>query len=195
MRKYVVIAVVILIGVITALSYSLKQEKVEVKRLTGNQRSLLDDVKLYRTKDSLSAASIERLQLTKKEYEKHFADQAKTIEGLNIQIKRLLSVSETGTETKYPINVPVKDSTVVRDSLITIKCIELHNPYLDMSGCIEADRFIGNIVSRDTLIQAVYRVPHQFWFIKWGTKAIRQEIVCKNPNSRIVYSQYIELKK
>lgn len=195
MKKCVIIAIVILIGMIAALSYSLKREKDEVKRLTGNQRSLLEDVKLYRTNDSLSAASVERLQLTKKEYEKHFSDQAKVIDDLGIKIKRLQSTSETGTETKYPINVPVRDSTVVRDSLVMLKCIELHTPYLDLSGCIEADRFTGNIVSRDTLIQAIHRVPHQFWFVKWGCKAIRQEIICRNPNSRIVYSQYIELMK
>lgn len=194
MKKSVIIAVVILIGVIAALSYLLKIEKVEVKRLIGNQRSLLENVKLYQTKDSLSAASVERLQLTKKEYEKHFSDQAKTIDDLGIKIKRLQSISETGTETKYPIDVPVKDSTVVRDSAVVLKCIELHNPYLDLSGCIEAGRFVGNVVSRDTLIQVVHRVPRQFWFIKWGCKAIRQEIVSRNPYTNIMYSEYIELK-
>lgn len=194
MKKSVIIAVVILLGVITGLSYLLKQEKIEVKRLIGNQRSLLEDVKLYQTKDSLSAASVERLQLTKKEYEKHFSDQAKTIDDLGIKIKRLQSTSETGTETKYPIDVPVRDSTAIRDSLVVLKCIELHTPYLDLSGCIEHDRFTGNIVSRDTLIQAVHRVPYQFWFIKWGCKAIRQEVVSKNPYTQITYSEYIELK-
>lgn len=49
-------------------------------------------------------------------------------------------------------------------------------------------------VDVDTLDQAVHRVPHRFWFIKWGTKAIRQDIVCRNPYSQITYSEYIELK-
>lgn len=195
MKKYVVIAVVILIGVIAVLSYSLRQEKMETKRLDGNQRSLLENVTFYRTKDSLSAASVERLQLTNREFEQYCGGLKSQIEQLGIKVKRLQSVASTGTETRYQVDVQFKDSVVVRDSLVTLKCIELHNPYLDLSGCIEADRFVGNIVSRDTLIQAVHRVPHQFWFIRWGCKAIRQDIVCRNPNSRIVYSQYIELKK
>ncbi len=50
------------------------------------------------------------------------------------------------------------------------------------------------VQSVDTLIQVVHRVTRQFWFIKWGTKAIRQDIVSKNPHSQIVYTEYIELK-
>lgn len=195
MSRYLLLAVVILIGVITALSYSLKQEKAETTRLTGNQRSLLEDIRLYRTKDSLSAASVERLQLTNREFEKYCSDLEKVVSDLNIKVKRLQSVTSTGTETGYEVNIPVKDSVVVRDSAIILKCIELHTPYLDISGCIDMNKFTGSILSRDTLDQIVHRVPHQFWFIKWGTKAIRQEIVCRNPNSQITYSRYIELKR
>lgn len=195
MKRFLLITVVILIGIVTVLSYSLKQEKVETKRLTENQRSLLEDVSLYRTKDSLSAASVERLQLTNREFEKYCSDLKKTVSDLNIKVKHLQSVTSTGTETKYDIETVLKDSIVTRDSTVILKCLELHTPYLDVSGCIEKDKFVGSIFSRDTLDQVVHRVPHRFWFIKWGCKAIRQEIVCRNPNSRIVYSRYIELKK
>lgn len=195
MKKYIVIAVVILIGVIAALSYLLKIEKVEVKRLAGNQSSLLEDVTFYRTKDSLSAASVERLQLTNREFERYCGNLKAQVEQLGIKVKRLQSVASTGTETKYPVDVQLKDSTVVRDSTIILKCIELHNPYLDLSGCIEEDRFLGSIASRDTLDQVVHRIPHKFWFIKWGCKAIRQEVVSRNPYTQIMYSEYIELNK
>ncbi|MFR4044610.1 MAG: DUF6549 family protein [Odoribacter splanchnicus] len=41
----------------------------------------------------------------------------------------------------------------------------------------------------------MHRVPRRLWFIRWGTKAIRQEIISRNPYSRIAYTEYIELKK
>lgn len=194
MKRRLIISVIILIGAVVALSYFLSREKEETKRLSGNQRSLMEDVTLYRTKDSLSAASVERLQLTNKEFEKYCADLKEQISALGLKVKRLQSVSSTGTETNYEVNIPVKDSVAFRDSTIILKCLELHTPYLDVSGCIDMNEFSGTILSRDTLDQAVHRVPHEFWFIKWGCKAIRQEIVCRNPNSRIIYSQYIELK-
>ena len=194
MKRILIFSVIVLIGLVAALSYFLSREKEETKRLSGNQRSLMEDVTLYRTKDSLSAASVERLQLTNKEFEKYCADLKEQVSALEIKIKRLQSVSSTGTETDYEVNIPVKDSVAIRDSTIILKCLELHTPYLDVSGCIDMKEFSGTILSRDTLDQAVHRVPKQFWFIKWGCKAIRQEIVCRNPNSRIIYSQYIELK-
>lgn len=194
MNKYLIIAATILTGVVTLLSFLLKEEKAETERLAGNQRSMMEDVTFYRTKDSLSAASVERITLTAEEYKKYNAEQAEQIEALGIKISRLQSTSSIGTETKYEIKTNLKDSLIMRDSLITLKCIELHTPYLDVSGCIENNLFAGGIISRDTIDQAVYRVPKQFLFIKWGCKAIRQEIVCRNPYTQITYTKYIELK-
>lgn len=37
------------------------------------------------------------------------------------------------------------------------------------------------------------RVSQRFLFIRWGTKAIRQEVVSSNPHTRIVYTDYIKL--
>lgn len=195
MRKYLVILVIVLTGAVLVLSYSLRREKAETGRLADNQRSLMKEVKLYRTQDSLSAASVERLLLTNQEFERYCSDLARTVTSLNIKLKRLQSVSSTGTETGYDVDIPVRDRLVVRDSTVILKCLELHTPYLAVSGCIEENSFKGNILSRDTLDQVIHRVPRQLWFIKWGCKAIRQEIICRNPNSRIVYSRYVELKK
>lgn len=194
MKRYLIITVIILAGAITGLCFLLKKEKAETKRLNGNQRSLFEDVMFYKTKDSLSASSVERLQLTNREFEKYCSDLKQTVDNLNIKIRRLQSVSETGTETRYEVKTMLKDSIVMRDSLVTLKCIELHTPYLDLSGCIEGDSFSGSILSRDTLVHVVHRVPHKFWFIKWGCKAVRLEVVSKNPYSRITYNKYMELK-
>lgn len=195
MKRFLIISFFVLIGTVAALSYFLSREKKETKRLTGNQRSLLEEVYLYRTKDSLSAASVERLELTNQEFERYCEDLKARVEQLGIKVKRLQSVASTAVETEYKVITQLKDSVIFRDSAILLKCLELHTPYLDVSGCIDQNKFTGSILSRDTLYQIVHRIPHRFWFIKWGTKAIRQEIVSRNPDSRIVYSQYIELRK
>jgi len=51
------------------------------------------------------------------------------------------------------------------------------------------------VTSTDTLRQIVHRVPRRFLFIRWGTKAIRQEIVSTNPHTRIVYTEYIDMRR
>lgn len=186
------VSLVLISGVFSGYMYNrYKKEKKEVVRLGDNQRSLLSEVDLYRTKDSLSAASIERLQLTNREFERYCSDLKLQVEELGIRIKRIQSLSQTGINTSYPVYIPVRDSLNGND---TIRCINYRSPYLDIAGCMNGDVFSGQISSRDTLVQVVHRIPHKFWFIKWGTKSIRQEVVCKNPFTNISYSEYIELK-
>lgn len=189
---FVLIALILAIGAFSGFTYGrYKAAKKDVIRLGDNQRSLLSEIDLYRTKDSLSVASIERLQLTNREFERYCTDLKMQVEELGIRVKRLQSISQTVTNTNYPIFIPVRDSIRDRD---TIRCIDYRSPYLDISGCMGGDTFSGQISSRDTLIQVVHRIPHRFWFIKWGTKAIRQEVICRNPFANIIYAEYIELK-
>lgn len=197
MKKYVIIAIVALLGWIVILSLLLEREKKERKRLKENQTTLLNDVSYYRTKDSLSAASVQRLTLTLDEYETHFANQVGIINSLGLKMKRIQSVTTTGTKTETSVRIQVKDSVVIRDSLMQIRleCIKLHTPYLDINGCIEDHIFTGTIMSRDTLTHILHRIPKRWWFIRYGTKAIRMEVVSSNPNTQLTYAKYIELDR
>lgn len=193
MKRYILI--IILVIIIFFLSRSLHRQRQENDRLSSNQTALFQDISYYRTRDSLSAASVERLTLTKKELEQNCEALARDIKDLKIKLKRVQSVSQASIETEHIIRTVVRDSLIVRDRIDTLQCIDYHDNYLTLSGCIEHNHFSGHIMSRDTLLQVIHRVPHRWWFIKWGTKAIRQEIVSKNPHTHVVYSRYIELKK
>ena len=193
MKRYILI--IILVIIIFFLSRSLHRQRQENDRLSSNQTALFQDISYYRTRDSLSAASVERLTLTKKELEQNCEALARDIKDLKIKLKRVQSVSQTSIETEHIIRTVVRDSLIVRDRVDTLQCIDYHDNYLTLSGCIEHNHFSGHIMSRDTLLQVIHRVPHRWWFIKWGTKAVRQEIVSKNPHTHVVYSRYIELKR
>ena len=193
MKRYILI--IILVIIIFLLSRSLHRQRQENDRLSSNQTALFQDISYYRTRDSLSAASVERLTLTKKELEQNCEALARDIKDLKIKLKRVQSVSQASIETEHIIRTVVRDSLIVRDRVDTLQCIDYHDNYLTLSGCIEHNHFSGHIMSRDTLLQVIHRVPHRWWFIKWGTKAVRQEIVSKNPHTHVVYSRYIELKR
>ena len=193
MKRYILI--IILVIIIFFLSRSLHRQRQENDRLSSNQTAQFQDISYYRTRDSLSAASVERLTLTKKELEQNCEALARDIKDLKIKLKRVQSVSQASIETEHIIRTVVRDSLIVRDRVDTLQCIDYHDNYLTLSGCIEHNHFSGHIMSRDTLLQVIHRVPHKWWFIKWGTKAIRQEIVSKNPHAQIVYSRYIEVKR
>lgn len=196
MKKGLWLIVAILIATVLILWKVVIQTRSENNRLTANQETLLTKIHYYRTSDSLNAAGVNVLKLKNKEFQQYNAGLLKIINDLNLKLKRLQAVSQTSTETEYQIKTEIRDSIIILPGRVdTLNCLDYRDPYFTFSGCITGKQFSGLIRSRDTIIQIIHRVPRRFWFIRWGTKAIRQEIISRNPNSRITYTEYIELKK
>lgn len=195
MKKILLYVNVALILTVSVLSCWLNNVREEKKRLADNQEALLSDVDYYKTESGKNAASVLKLELSKSELENHCQDLAKTIDELNIKIGRIQSASTTITKTVVKIQTVVRDSIVYRDLPVNLKVIKWRDPWVVLNGVLDGETFSANIESIDTLSQVVHRIPKKFLFIKWGTKAIRQEVVSSNPHSKIVYTEYIELKK
>lgn len=190
MKKYLLVITGIMVLIIV-VQYNIHRKDVkEINRLESNQSSLLNGAIEFKTRDSLNASMVDRLQLTIKELKRLNDEKESIIENLGIKLKRAESVSTTATETRREIVVETKDSIIFLDR--PVKTIRFSDDYLTLSGIIDESKFSGIIVSRDTLVQVIHRVPKKFLFIKYGTKAIRQSIVSRNPYSRIVYQEYID---
>lgn len=195
MKNILIYSVIALVLVVIGLSYSLHKAAQEKERYKSNQAALLDDVEHYKTKSGKNAASVQKLTLSYDELKKNYDDVVKTAEDLKISLKRAQSVSDTSTETKVEIKTVIKDSIVyVKGEPIKTLVFDWRDPWTDVEGIIHNDSVNLNIQSTDTLIQIVHKVPHKFLFFKWGCKAIKQDIVSKNPHTNIIYTNYIELK-
>ena len=163
----------------------------EAKRLDNNQAALTEQIRLYRTRLDESAASVQTLELRCDEFRRMRAEDVRRIQELGIKIKRLESVAKSATRTEVEVVVPLRDTVVLRD---TLRTFSWEDEWVRVDGLVGRDSVECRVASIDTLRQVVYRVPRRFWFVKYGTKAIRQEIISSNPHTRIVYSEYIELK-
>ena len=200
-QKALIIAVGILIVMFTAQSYrldrtqtKLKQSVKEVDRLSDNQTSLIADVEYYRTEDSLSVASVHKLILTLGEYQRLDKAKSDTIKDLGYKLSRVNNVQEVKAETKYKIKATVKDSSIINNlDTLTAPCFYYSSKFVDVSGCIIDDQFIGQVKTRVDLDIIAHRVPKQFWFIKWGTKAVKIDVISKDKNCAITHNGYIEL--
>lgn len=197
MNKYLCIAFVILVVACASLwgvNSNLRQEK---ERLTGNQEALMDEVQYYQDEAGRNAASVQRLELSKAELEAYNGELTKRIEDLNIKLKRVQSATTTATQTNVEIKTIIKDTIIYRDTgMLVLPAIKWQDPWVNVDGIIKPDSTVDlSIHSVDTLFQVVHRVPKKFLFIRYGTKAIRQEITSSNPHTKIVYSEYIELKR
>lgn len=196
MNKYLCVACVIL-GIACASligwNTNLQDEKA---RLSDNQTALMEDVVKYQTEAGKNAASVQKLELSKKELEAYNSELSKTITDLRIKLKRVEEASATATKTEVEIQTIVKDTIIYRDtSFMKIQAIKWKDPWVAIAGNLLPEKKLDlKIESVDTLYQVVHRVPHKWWFFKWGTKAIRQDIVSSNPHTHIIYTEYVELK-
>lgn len=196
MKKYLIIIIVGLVGLLGLTGWKLRKSMEECDRLRGNQESLMQEVRLYENKLGESVASVGSLRLTKDELEKNYKAVCEEARALGVKVKRLERVSQSTTTLTIDTVAVVRDSIVWRDRPDTVQAFAWRDPpWAIVNGVIDSGRVSLNIQTTDSLVQIVHRVPKKFLFFRFGTKAIRQEVVSKNPYARVVYTEYIELTK
>ena len=164
----------------------------EADRLENNQTALMEQMQLYRTRLDESAASVQALQLRCDEYCRLRAEDARRIRDLGIKLKRVERLSTTAVKTEVEVVAPLRETVILHD---TLRVFVWRDPWVRIEGVVGRDSVECWVESVDTLRQVVHRVPRRFLFIKYGTKAIRQEIISSNPHTHLCYSEYIELKR
>lgn len=195
MKKYLFIYAVLTTVVIVVGGRILWGEQ---QREKSNNQALLQSVNYYKTEAEKSAASVQILRLRCGEFEELRAADAEKIRQMGLKIRRLESAANSVTQTKLEVVVPIRDTVVIRDTVKTIDTLRLfrwQDNWVTIDGVIDSDSVACTLRSVDTLHQVVYRVPRRFWFIKFGTKALRQHIVSSNPHSEIVYTEYVKIEK
>ena len=206
MKKYLILYA---LAVTLLLAGSLRRYRTETHRLGQNQHALLSQIEQYRTRAGEAAASAEVLQLCCREFERLRAGDAERIRQLGIRLRRVEAAATLATATEIDVQAPLRDSIVRRDfsalcdsgrmvSAVRFDSVRLfrwRDPWVTVEGRIRGDSVTCRIESVDTLRQIVHRVPRRFLFIRFGTKAVRQEIVSSNPHTRIVYAEYVRFVK
>ena len=181
----------ILIAIIYFLIQGNNKLSKENNRLEDNQETLMQGAFIFQTQDSLNAIEIERLLLDRKELNKHYSQLIEDARKAGVKDGRIQAISQFGTSTTTQIVTLVKDSVIYLD---TLKCFNFKDEWLKLQGCIKKDSISINYTQEDSLIQIVSRVPKKWWFFRWGTKAIKQTIISKNPRTKLKYLEYIEVK-
>lgn len=181
-----------LAGTIAWQHQRLRKFRAENHRLENNMTVLQEGCRQYRVRDSLWAAGTGRLEMQIAEYRKRRQEDSQLIENLKIRLKRVESTSRHVIETRHEIISAVRDTVFLADS---VRYFEYASPHIDLRGWLRKDSVEIALTSYDTLLQVVHRIPKRFLFFRYGTKAIRQEVVSKNPHTRIAFTEYIQLKK
>lgn len=221
MRRVVITTLIVLGGLLWIQTARLRAVRSDNGRLLRNQTALLSDMIRYRTEAGQQAVSVQILEMKCAEFKRLRAADARRIRELGIKLRQVEATARTATATAVEIQVPLRDTVIAcpnapclnrSDTLRyytytahlnalrpilhdTLKTFRWNDPWVEVEGVIHGDSVGCRIESVDTLLQVVHRVPRRFLFIRWGTKAIRQEIVSSNPHTRIVCTEYVELKR
>ena len=209
MRKFLLIysasATLLLAGGVAWLRHT----TTENGRLRRNQVALTSEIEHYTSRHGEAVATIQALELRIAEFRSMHEEDAKRIRELDIALRRANSLSTVASATTLTISAPLTDTVAERKGFCAdIAESILHRPLLDsakvfrwsdnwvnIEGVIRNDKVDCRIESIDTLRQIVHRVPRKFLFFRFGVKAIRQEIISSNPHSKIVYAEYIDLRR
>ncbi|MBO5716593.1 MAG: hypothetical protein J6R50_00530 [Alistipes sp.] len=170
----------------------LRHTRGELRRLEQNVESLMGDVEHYKTRAEKSAASVAILELKIEEFKRMQSRDAEQIRSLGIRLRRTESFAKSVTATTSSLSIALRDSIAGRD---TVKIFDTTQGGTTLSGRVASDSLSISIKQRDTLYQVVHRVPRKFLFLRFGTKAIHQDVWTSNPLSEVVYTEYIELSK
>ena len=196
MKKYLILYAVL---VTAALVVALRHFRSENRRLVQNQEALASDLTHYRTRAGEEAAAARVLRLRCAEFERLRTEDAAEIRRLGIRLRRLEATAKIAAATQTDLHAPLRDSVIRRDTAAsvfdTLKTFRWHDPWVRIEGCISHDSVRCRVSSVDSRRQVIHRIHRRFLFIRWGTKALRQEIVSSNPHTRIVYAEYIRIER
>lgn len=179
---------VLFLGIVSLLliNADLRKKKAIAER---NVSVLTTQNVAYRTKSGQSAMKVEELNLTLKQYRNTIQGKDNTIKELKQSIKDLKSHTSVQTSTETHFSTPVRDSVVLRDSLVidTMKCVNMHSKWLDISGCIDSNgTFAGTTVTRDSL--EILNIEHRKRFLWFRLKKVKYRefiVTSKNPYTEI----------
>lgn len=154
----------------------------EQKRAQNNVETLATQAEAYRLNDSLSALSVGILELKISELKHLRAADAQMIDQLRLRLRRVESVAKVSTLTRYAFAAEGQNSWHLKDN------------FIDFQARKDSSHLVVELKIRDTIVQVLHRVPRfKFLGIWFGTKAVRQEIVSKNPHTELVAAEYLKI--
>ena len=206
MKKYLIIAA---IALAVAAVVTIWVQRSRINTLTGerdkyrtNTETLLQEVSRYQTKDSLNAAKFGVLELKLSEFEKYRASDAELIKTLQTKNRELEAVTTAQMETITQLRGTVRDSIVYLpgDTTTTvIKCVDISDPWFSLKVCTTPDgEFSGTFVNRDSILIAATVQYKRFLGFLWKTKKIKNreiDVISRNPHTKIMGVEYIEIEK
>lgn len=202
MNEIKVITIVLLINAVLlfAGAWRISSLERERDRYKGSTAALLSDAKLYRFRDSLSAARVESLELTLKEYERFRGEDAALISELKRRNRDLSAVNKAQMQTIIELSAVPRDTVIIVRDSIRVPAVAVHcgDAWYDFDGVLTEDEFTGTLRNRDSLLLVETVRYKRFLGFLWKTKKVKDrqlDAVSKNPHTTIEDIEFTTIVK
>lgn len=192
-------ALVAILCLVSAQHRRIKQLTADRDRYRNNTETLLSDVETFRVRDSLSAARVQSLELTIKEYQRFRADDAALIRELKSKNRDLAAVNKTQSQTIINLQAIPRDTIVIRDS-VQVPAVAVHcgDAWFDFDGVLTTDEFTGTLANRDSLLLAESVRYKRFLGFLWRTNKVKDRelnVISRNPHTTILGIEHVVIEK
>lgn len=204
MKKYLILADIVIVAALAVMCIlsgrKIERLTAERDRHAGNTAALLFDVQRYRVRDSLSAARVQSLELTIREYERFRAEDAALIKEMKQRNRDLAAVNKTQSQTIIDLRAVPKDTIIIAKDSLIIPAVKIHSgdAWYDFDGLLTKEEFTGTLRNRDSLVVAETVKYRRFLGFLWKTKQIKDrqvDVVSKNPHTEILGVEHITISK
>lgn len=200
MHKIAIILAVVALCLCAVFGIQSRNAKAQAARYKSNTDALLSDVEQYRVRDSLSAARVQSLELTVKEYERFRADDAQLIRELKQRNRDLAAVNKTQSQTIIDLRAVPRDTVVIIRDSIRVPAVAVHcgDAWFDFDGLLTADDFTGKLTNRDSLVLAETVKYRRFLGFLWKTRKVEDrqlDVVSRNPHTEILGIEHITIER
>lgn len=200
LHKIAIIFAIVALCLCAVFGIQARNAKAQAARYKSNTDALLSDVEQYRVRDSLSAARVQSLELTVKEYERFRADDAQLIRELKQRNRDLAAVNKTQSQTIIELRAVPRDTVVIIRDSIRVPAVAVHcgDAWFDFDGLLTADDFTGKLANRDSLLLAETVKYRRFLGFLWKTRKVEDrqlDVVSRNPHTTIIGIEHIAIEK
>lgn len=194
-RLTVTIITVLIISNIV-LWRSLKKNRNQKEIYQNDLAIYKDGLKAMKDKNGHLVTKNGILQLTINDMKEMYNEEViQTLKDMNIRLRKMESISFTGTESTHEIKTTLRDSVRIIDAeMQPIKYIDYKSEWLDFYQIQYENLAETKIVKRDSIIQVVYepRKPGFILFKPFKKKPpLEQKIKMADPNTIVKYNKYI----
>lgn len=162
------------------LSNVIRERNVSLR----NTEALICEIDTFRTSNGLLSAKVKELQLSKRDFERLFAEDANEIAYLKKRNEELERIVKTQSETKVEFITEIRDSIVyVKGQLDTLKSLHWEDkPWLSFDGEIAGNNLLkASIMHHDELDVAVFLEWKKFLWFKIRLEGCDVNVVSHNP--------------